>query len=106
MVANDCTLLGLVVSEFLVSGRIGILKSGLGDKFPALGRCCRVDKSWKLDASMAGLGVEVDEKGNCAGEILGRQMEVEFDPDSVIGNPRSVNILKACLKSASFLNFN
>ena len=62
--------------------------------------CCR----------LVGLWVEVrneaEEKGNCAGELLGRVIEVELVPDSVIGNPRSVKILTALLKSVSILNFS
>jgi hypothetical protein len=106
VVANDSTLLGLGVSEFLVSGRMGILKSDLRDKFPVVGPDGCVDESWKPEASMAGFGIDIDEKGNCTGGMLGREMEEELDPDSVIGNPRSVSIVKAFLKSVSFLNFN
>jgi hypothetical protein len=57
-----------------------------------------------------GLWVEVrdeaEEKGNSAGEMLGRVTEVELVHDSVIGNPRSVKIFTALLKSVSIPNFS
>lgn len=49
---------------------------------------------------------EAEEKGNRAGEMLGRVIEVEPVPDSVIGNPRSVKIFTALLKSVSIPNFS
>lgn len=64
-VEKDCGLQGLGVSEILVSGRIGILNSDFGD------RVGRVDESCTLDASMAGLGIAVEDICNCAGEMLG-----------------------------------
>jgi hypothetical protein len=62
--------------------------------------CCRSVGLWFEGRD------EADEKGNCAGEMLGRVIEVELVPDSVIGNPRSVKIFTALLKSVSILNFS
>lgn len=49
---------------------------------------------------------KAEDKGNCAGNMLGRVIEVELVPDSVIGNPRSVRMFTALLKSVSILNFS
>jgi hypothetical protein len=105
-VPNDCTLQDLGISEFLVSGRIGILNSDFGDKVIPVEGVGRKDESCKPNVSIAGFGVDAEEKGSCAGEMLGRETELELDPDSVIGNPRSAKVFKAFPKSPSFLNFN
>jgi hypothetical protein len=85
---------------------MGILKSDLGDEFAVEGREGRVDERGKVDPSKAGLGVDVEENGEGAGEMVGREAEAAMGPDSVIGNPKSFKISRALLKSPSFRNFS
>jgi hypothetical protein len=89
---------------------MGILKPDSGEEFLAgLNEPSVRRREASVSDRGPGCSVEKEDTGENsegAGETLGRDLEVVLIVVSVIGNPRSLKMLRAFVKSGAFLNLS